>query len=119
MNVGKMVAMLELDTGNFMTKLQEAEQAGKTMGERATSIGEGMSSLGKGLTLGLTAPIIGAGTAIAKTSMDFESGMSKVQAISGATSGDMVKLEAKAKEMGATTKFSATDSADALSYMAM
>lgn len=111
--------MLELDTGNFMAKLQEAEQAGKTMGERATSIGEGMSSLGKGLTLGLTAPIVGAGTAIAKTSMDFESGMSKVQAISGATASDMVKLEAKAKEMGATTKFSASDSADALSYMAM
>ena len=45
--------------------------------------------------------------------------MSKVQAISGATSEDMKKLENMAKDMGATTKFSARDAADALSYMGM
>lgn len=49
----------------------------------------------------------------------FEAGMSKVAAISGATGADLEKLTAKAKEMGATTMFSATESADALSYMAM
>lgn len=54
-----------------------------------------------------------------KVGSDFESGMSKVQAISGATTEDMQKLEAKAKEMGASTKFSATESAEALQYMAM
>lgn len=45
--------------------------------------------------------------------------MSKVQAISGATGDDLAQLKAKAKEMGATTKFSATESAEALQYMAM
>ena len=49
----------------------------------------------------------------------FEAGMSKVAAISGATGADLEKLTAKAKEMGATTMFSASESADALSYMAM
>jgi len=49
----------------------------------------------------------------------FEAGMSKVAAISGATGSELEKLTAKAKEMGATTMFSATESADALSYMAM
>lgn len=49
----------------------------------------------------------------------FEAGMSKVAAISGATGAELEKLTAKAKEMGATTMFSATESADALSYMAM
>lgn len=49
----------------------------------------------------------------------FEAGMSKVAAISGATGAELDALTAKAKEMGATTMFSATESADALSYMAM
>lgn len=49
----------------------------------------------------------------------FEAGMSEVQAISGASGKDLQALTNKAKEMGATTKFSATQSAEALKYMAM
>lgn len=49
----------------------------------------------------------------------FESGMSEVQAISGASGKDLQALTDKAKEMGATTKFSATQSAEAMKYMAM
>lgn len=54
-----------------------------------------------------------------KSGMDFEAQMSKVQAISGATATEVATLTAKAKEMGAKTKFSATESAQALEYMAM
>ena len=50
---------------------------------------------------------------------DFESGMSKVSAISGATGDDLEALSEKAKEMGAETKFSATEAASAFEYMAM
>lgn len=50
---------------------------------------------------------------------DFESGMSKVGAISGATGEDLQKLRDKAKEMGASTKFTASESAEAFEYMAM
>ena len=49
----------------------------------------------------------------------FEAGMDKVQAVSGASAADMEKLSAKAKEMGATTKFSASEAAEAMNYMAM
>ena len=49
----------------------------------------------------------------------FETSMSKVEAISGATGGDLAKLTEKAKEMGSTTKFSASESAQAFEYMAM
>lgn len=45
--------------------------------------------------------------------------MSEVAAISGATGDELDALTAKAKEMGASTKFSATESAEALKYMAM
>lgn len=64
-----------------------------------------------------------ASVAAAKKTIDvgksFEAGMSEVQAISGASGKDLERLSNKAKEMGATTKFSATESATALKYMAM
>lgn len=67
-----------------------------------------------------TATAIGAiGAASVKVGSDFEASMSKVAAISGATGDDLKALTDKAKEMGATTKFSASESADALQYMAM
>lgn len=53
------------------------------------------------------------------TYKDFEAAMSQVKAISGATGSDMVKLTDKAKAMGATTKFTAEESAGAFNYMAM
>ncbi len=54
-----------------------------------------------------------------KAGSSFETGMSEVEAISGATGEQIEELATKAKEMGATTKFSATESAAALKYMAM
>lgn len=56
---------------------------------------------------------------VMETGMDFESGMSEVKAISGATADEMEDLTEKAKQMGAETKFSAGESADAFKYMAM
>ena len=73
-----------------------------------------------GTILAGTATAIGAiGAASVKVGSDFEASMSKVAAISGATGDDLKALTDKAKEMGATTKFSASESADALQYMAM
>lgn len=54
-----------------------------------------------------------------KVGSDFEAAMSKVQAISGASGDALNALTAKAKEMGATTQFSASEAAEAMSYMAM
>ena len=59
------------------------------------------------------------GAATFKAGSNFEAEMSKVSAISGATADDLNALKEKAKEMGASTKFSATESAYALEYMAM
>ncbi len=53
------------------------------------------------------------------TYKDFEAAMSQVQAISGATAPQLAKLSDKASEMGATTKFTAKESAEAFNYMAM
>jgi len=74
-----------------------------------------LKSAGKKVALAIGTAI---GAALFK-GMDFESGMSKVQAISGATGEALDMLTEKAKEMGAKTVFSATESAEAFQYMAM
>jgi len=61
---------------------------------------------------------LGVGSAL-QTFGDFESEMSHVKAISGATGEEFASLTDKAKELGATTKFTATESAQAFGYMAM
>lgn len=53
------------------------------------------------------------------TYKDFEAAMSQVSAVSGATGSDLDKLTAKAKEMGSTTKFTATEAAEGFNYMSM
>lgn len=78
-----------------------------------------LKKVGGTLTKSLTVPIAGLAAGAVKMAADFDSSMSEVQAISGATGGDMEKLENVAREMGATTKFSASEAADGLKYMAL
>lgn len=63
-------------------------------------------------------PVTGVVTGLG-TAADFDSAMSRVAAVSGATGLDFDSLRDKAREMGAKTKFSATEAADAMNYMAM
>ena len=87
-------------------------------GEKLQTVGNKISSVGQKL-LPVTGVVTGLGTAAVKTAADFDSAMSKVAAVSGATGSDFDSLRDKAREMGAKTKFSATEAADAMNYMAM
>ena len=69
--------------------------------------------------MSVTTLIGGVGVAAVKTAADFDSAMSQVAAVSGATGKDFDTLRNKAREMGAKTKFSATEAAEAMNYMAM
>lgn len=82
-------------------------------------VSDSMTKAGKTLSATVTAPVTGFAAAIGKISIDFEKQMSSVQAISGASADDMKRLEEVAREMGATTKFSATEAAQGLEYMAL
>lgn len=106
---------IELQSSGFY-KLGKALEP---VGQKMQDVGEKMEAVGKDLTKKITLPLVGIGTAAIKVGSDFEAGMSEVGAISGATGNDLKLLEEKAKEMGATTKFSASESAEALKYMAM
>ena len=103
---------------NFDTKINES------------GFNKGISNLSKIATTGLGVAVGNAitkvvdkvgsiGTAAVKVGMNFEAEMSKVASISGATGDEFQKLIDKAKEMGSKTKFSATESAQAMEYMAM
>ncbi len=89
-----------------------------TAGENLKSAGDKVSSTGEKL-LPASAAVTALGVAAVKTDSDFDSSMSQVAAVSGATGDDFDKLRAKAHEMGAKTKFSASEAADAMNYMAM
>lgn len=101
------------------TQMQVAGQKMQELGDKIKGVGDKFSQVGQTLTMKVTAPIVAGFTAAIKTTADFDAEMSKVQAISGATASDMETLTAKAREMGETTKFSATESGQAFEYMAM
>ena len=109
--------------GTFKSDLEGVgSSGGKSMSELGQSlqgVGGKMESAGKTLTATVTMPIVALGTAAVKTAADFDSQMSKVQAVSGASGADLQKLRDKAIEMGDKTKFSATEAAQGFQYMAM
>lgn len=88
-------------------------------GPQLKTMGEGMKNIGRSMGLYVTAPIVAGFGAAAKKSIDFDDSMRKVKATSGATGNEFNQLRKKALEMGAKTKFSASESADALNYMAL
>ncbi|MBR1707988.1 MAG: phage tail tape measure protein [Clostridia bacterium] len=114
-----------IETENDLKKLEEqANQSATAMqkiaadGEKLKTMGDNVTDVGKKF-LPVTAGVTALGTAAVKTAADFDSAMSKVAAVSGATGEDFDKLKAKAREMGSKTKFSASEAAEAMNYMAM
>ncbi|MDS3836293.1 phage tail tape measure protein [Staphylococcus hominis] len=89
------------------------------IGPKLTSVGESMKNVGRSMSMYVTAPIVAGFGLAAKKSIDFDDSMRKVKATSGATGGEFQQLRDKALEMGAKTKFSASESAEALNYMAL
>lgn len=119
MDLFTLVGKIVLDADGFSEKIDSVMTKVESMGSGLQAAGDKISHMGTKLTVGVTAPIVGIGAAAIKTASDFESTMSQVAAISGATGSDFTKLENLAKEMGETTKFSASEAAEALTYMAM
>ena len=114
-----------IETENALRNLeQQANQSATAVqkiaasGEKLQTLGDNISSVGKKF-LPVTGAVVGLGTAAVKTAADFDSAMSQVAAVSGATGADLEALRDKAREMGSKTKFSASEAAEAMNYMAM
>ena len=87
-------------------------------GEVMQNVGNKISGAGEKL-MPITAGVTALGTLAVKTGADFDSAMSKVAAVSGATGEELDALRDKARDMGSKTKFSASEAAEAMNYMAM
>lgn len=134
-NIG---ATLSLNNGNFFTNMKSAISASnnlkstlngtttgmKTFGSQSSSTGNIITSLASKAAVAVGAFVsirqaVNFGKDVVNTGMQFEQGMANVSAISGATGAELTALSDKAKKMGATTKFSAIEAADAMGYMGM
>ncbi len=104
---GRLVFDTKLDKSGFKKGLAKLGDVAK----------QGFSLVTKAVTAASTA-LAGFAAYAIKIGSDFDAGMSEVAAISSAVGDDLQALRDIAKEMGATTKFSATESAEALKYMA-
>ena len=89
------------------------------IGPKIKSVGDSMKSVGRNMSLHVTAPIVAGFGAAMKKSIDFDDTMRKVKATSGATGNEFNQLRTKALQMGRDTKFTASESAEAMNYMAL
>lgn len=105
--IGRLVVQIGADVGGLTAGLQTAQSKLKGFGSQMKSIGTGMS-------MGITAPIVGIGAVALKSAGEFEQSMNLMQTMSGATGGEMAALQAQALELGAVTTFSAGDAATAM-----
>lgn len=125
-NMGTAIAYLELDTSKFTkgfasarNDLQQFNNSSASISTRMTGLSNAMVAVGSTLTKSVSVPLATIGAMALKTTADFDAGMSEVKAISGATGTEFKQLETKAIQMGAKTKYSATEAASAFKYMAM
>lgn len=109
---GSVIIKIEGDDTDFKDKVNGL---GKTAESGVSKLG----SVVKTAAVGIGGAMVAIGGYAIKVGSDFESAMSNVAAIGGATGDDLQMLKDTAKEMGATTQFSATEAANALSYMAL
>lgn len=118
-NIFDLQATISLNAANFENGIQQAQTAFSGLGSK---IDAGAVALGGVMASAVTTAASGLadfGKSAITTGMNFDTAMSNVKAISGATGEEFDSLRSKAKEMGATTKFTATEAAEAFSYMAM
>ena len=105
---------LEAQAASTNTTLAKIEEVGGKM----EKVGNSIAGVGRKMSV-VSAAIAGVGAAAVKTTAEFDSQMSTVKSISGATGEEFDALREKALEMGSKTSFSATEAGQAMEYMAL
>ena len=126
-SAGTIMAYMDLDMSSFNSAIDMAGEqlsgfASGSVAGALGSIGAAAETAGRALTLGVTAPLMTAAGAAIQTGMQFDASMSNVYGLMSSlnlSQDQMDALRDTAREMGATTKFSASEAADAMGYMAL
>lgn len=125
-DAGRAVAYLTMDTSQYSEGISTATRllgqltdSGLSASARLQSLGDAAKQLGATLTTAVTAPTVAVGAMAVKTFTGFDDAIKQVQATMAAGEEDVAKLTAAAKQMGATTRYSASEAAEALNYLAL
>ena len=100
--LGDLVAKIGANTKGFNAALGDVNR-------RTRKMSGNISNLGKRMSMSITMPLAAIGASSVKTFMSFEQQMAKVKAVSGATADEFSRLQANAKQLGASTRFSASE----------
>jgi TP901 family phage tail tape measure protein len=104
--------------GQAELELAKVDKAFATGQKSIENYGASMTSMGKNLSMSVTAPILAVGTASVYVAAEFDDSMRQVQATSGATGAEFDALREQARQLGADTAFSATEAAEGMNYLA-
>jgi len=133
-NVWSVYGSIGLDPSEAKRGLQESEDAARkssrtmeaevarattSIEKRLATVGTAFTRLGAQMSLRVTAPIAAFAAVTLKAAGDFEASMNRVGAITQATGDQFEQLESLAKNLGATTAYSASQAAEAMSFLAM
>jgi hypothetical protein len=100
--LGDLVVRIGANTKDFNAKLG-------TLKSQIRKDTKNIAAMGRSLSMSVTAPLALIGASSFRTAADFEQSMAKVKAVSGATADEFAKLETNAKELGRTTRFTASE----------
>lgn len=100
--LGDLVVRIGANTKQFNAKL------GALKGQIRRDT-KNIAAMGRNMSMGITAPLLAIGVTSFKVAADFEQSMAKVKAVSGATGDEFKSLEDNAKELGRTTRFTASE----------
>ncbi|QWI73303.1 phage tail tape measure protein (plasmid) [Bacillus mycoides] len=117
-NAGEVRARLTLDNTQFRQGMQQAQQQMQQTEQGSRNTANSMTALGTASAAAGLAMVASIGLTV-KSAANFEQSMAKVKAISGATDTEFAALSATAKEMGATTQYSASQAADGLAFLSL
>ncbi|PFJ19689.1 phage tail tape measure protein, partial [Bacillus cereus] len=115
---GEVRARLILDNAQFRQGIQQARSEMQGLGQGATSTASSMSTLTKASAAVGTAVVAAIGASVGAAA-NFEQSMARVKAISNATDSEFAALSKTAKDLGASTQFSASQAAEGLSFLSM
>lgn len=126
-SAGTIMAYMDLDMSSFNSAIDTAGEqlSGFASGGVAGalgSIGAAAETAGRALTMHITGKLLDVGQAALQVGMDFDASMSNVYGLMSSLNLSQAQMDAlrdTAREMGATTKFSASEAADAMGYMAL
>lgn len=124
-DLGTAIGYLDLDTSKFkkgfksaLDDLQTFSDKSTKAGDKFTALGSAMTTVGSSLTKYVTTPLVGIGTAAFAVGNQFESQMSRVEAIAEEVGVTIEELEQQAMDLGATTSFSASEAALGMEQLA-